>query len=224
MCAILNARGCWSDHPKRINNHHHSNKLVSTYLLIARESVTSSRTFAARNTAVTHNHSIKVCLASTKWQIYLKIGTNKLKINSFKCWKWQLKWYNYMIRSYFFQNSRAFTMACATFETAAQRTLGTLACSAIYNSFSWNASLSWNGAASFFKWNYLNTRFTFVSCSTSPEKIRWHQHHIYTPMLTKDAINIRYWHTWLGVEDMSLSLLNINSFFYLSFPPVCLKS
>ena len=46
-----------------------------------------------------------------------------------------------MIRSYSFQNSRAFPMACATFETAAQITLGTLACSAIYDSFSWNASL-----------------------------------------------------------------------------------
>ena len=46
-----------------------------------------------------------------------------------------------MIRSYFFQNSRAFPMACATFETTAQKTLGTLACSAIYDSFSWNASL-----------------------------------------------------------------------------------
>ena len=47
-----------------------------------------------------------------------------------------------MIRSYSFQNPRAFPMACATFETTAQKTLGTLACSAIYNSFSWNASLS----------------------------------------------------------------------------------
>ena len=46
-----------------------------------------------------------------------------------------------MIRSYSFQNSRAFLMACATFETTAQKTLGTLACSAIYDSFSWNASL-----------------------------------------------------------------------------------
>ena len=46
-----------------------------------------------------------------------------------------------MIRSYSFQNSRAFPMACATFETTAQKTLGTLACSAIYDSFSWNASL-----------------------------------------------------------------------------------
>ena len=40
-----------------------------------------------------------------------------------------------MIRSYSFQNSRAFPMACATFETTAQKTLGTLACSAIYDSF-----------------------------------------------------------------------------------------
>ena len=47
-----------------------------------------------------------------------------------------------MIRSYSFQNSRAFPMACATFETTAQKTLGTLACSAIYDSFSWNASLA----------------------------------------------------------------------------------
>ena len=46
-----------------------------------------------------------------------------------------------MIRSYSFQNSRAFPMACATFETTAQKTLGTLARSAIYDSFSWNASL-----------------------------------------------------------------------------------
>ena len=46
-----------------------------------------------------------------------------------------------MIRSYSFQNSRAFPMACAMFETTAQKTLGTLACSAIYDSFSWNASL-----------------------------------------------------------------------------------
>ena len=46
-----------------------------------------------------------------------------------------------MIRSYSFHNSRAFPMACATFETTAQKTLGTLACSAIYDSFSWNASL-----------------------------------------------------------------------------------
>ena len=46
-----------------------------------------------------------------------------------------------MIRSYSFQNSCAFPMACATFETTAQKTLGTLACSAIYDSFSWNASL-----------------------------------------------------------------------------------
>ena len=73
-----------------------------------------------------------------------KIGTKKLKINTFKCWKWQHNWYNYMIRSYSFQNSRAFPMACATFETTAQKTLGTLACSAIYNSFSWNASLVFN--------------------------------------------------------------------------------
>ena len=103
--------------------------------------MTSSRTFAARNTAVRHNHSTTFCLESTKWQIYFKIGTKKLKINAFKCWKWQHKWNNYMIRSYSFQNSCAFPMACATFETTAQKTLGTLACSAIYNSFSWNASL-----------------------------------------------------------------------------------
>ena len=51
-----------------------------------------------------------------------------------------------MIRSYSFQNSRAFPMACATFETTAQKTLGTLACSAIYNSFSWNASLLKNSS------------------------------------------------------------------------------
>ena len=94
--------------------------------------MTSSRTFAARNTAVRHNHSTKFCLASTKWQIYFKIGTKKLKINAFKCWKGQHKWCNYMIRSYSFQNSRAFPMACATFETTAQKTLGTSACSAIY--------------------------------------------------------------------------------------------
>ena len=102
--------------------------------------MTSSRTFATRNTAVRHNHSTKFCLESTKWQIYFKTGTKKLKINAFKCWKWQHKWYNYMFRSYSFQNSRAFPMACATFETTAQITLGTLACSAIYDSFSWNAS------------------------------------------------------------------------------------
>ena len=47
-----------------------------------------------------------------------------------------------MIWSYSFQNSRAFPMACATFETTAQKTLGTLACSAIYDSFSWNASFA----------------------------------------------------------------------------------
>ena len=47
-----------------------------------------------------------------------------------------------MIRSYSFQNSRAFPMASATFETTAQKTLGTLACSAIYDSFSWNASFA----------------------------------------------------------------------------------
>ena len=105
--------------------------------------MTSSRTFAARNTAVRHNHSTKFCLESTKWQIYFKIGTKKLKINAFKWWKWQHKWYNYMIRSYSFQNFRAFPMACATFETTAQKTLGTLACSAIYNSFSWNASFEY---------------------------------------------------------------------------------
>ena len=45
-----------------------------------------------------------------------------------------------MIRSYSFQNSCDFPMACATFETTAQKNLGTLACSAIYDSFSWNAS------------------------------------------------------------------------------------
>ena len=66
-----------------------------------------------------------------------------MEINAFKCWKWQLKWYNYMIRSYSFQNPRAFPMACATFETTAQKPLGTLACRDIWwSSFRWNASLS----------------------------------------------------------------------------------
>ena len=47
-----------------------------------------------------------------------------------------------MIRSYSFQNPRAFPMACATFETTAQKTLGTLACRDIWWwSFRWNASL-----------------------------------------------------------------------------------
>ena len=47
-----------------------------------------------------------------------------------------------MIRSYSFQNPRAFPMACATFETTAQKTLGTLACRDIWwSSFRWNASL-----------------------------------------------------------------------------------
>ena len=46
-----------------------------------------------------------------------------------------------MIRSYSFQNPRAFPMACATFETTAQKTLGTLACRDIWwSSFRWNAS------------------------------------------------------------------------------------
>ena len=48
-----------------------------------------------------------------------------------------------MIWSYFFQNPRAFPMACATFETTAQKTLGTLACRDIWwSSFRWNASLA----------------------------------------------------------------------------------
>ena len=48
-----------------------------------------------------------------------------------------------MIRSYSFQNPRAFPMACATFETTAQKTLGTLACRDIWwSSFRWNASLN----------------------------------------------------------------------------------
>ena len=68
-----------------------------------------------------------------------------MKINAFKCWKWQLKWFNYMIRSYSFQNPCAFSMACATFETTAQKTLGTLACRDIWwSSFRWNASLITN--------------------------------------------------------------------------------
>ena len=47
-----------------------------------------------------------------------------------------------MIRSYSFQNPRAFPMACATFETTAQKTLGTLARRDIWwSSFRWNASL-----------------------------------------------------------------------------------
>ena len=46
-----------------------------------------------------------------------------------------------MIRSYFFQNPRVFPVACATFETTAQKTLGTLACRDIWwSSFRWNAS------------------------------------------------------------------------------------
>ena len=46
-----------------------------------------------------------------------------------------------MIPSYSFQNPRAFPMACATFETTAQKTLGTLACRDIWwSSFRWNAS------------------------------------------------------------------------------------
>ena len=46
-----------------------------------------------------------------------------------------------MIRSYSFQNPRAFPTACATFETTAQKTLGTLACRDIWwSSFRWNAS------------------------------------------------------------------------------------
>ena len=128
--------------------------------------MTSSRTFAARNTAVRHNHSTKFCLESTKWQIYFKIGTKKLKINAFKCWKWQHKWYNYMIRSYSFQNSRAFPMACATFETTAQKTLGTLACSAIYNSFSWNASLTMSTVTSWplFSRGFKSSRSLPVEC------------------------------------------------------------
>ena len=49
-----------------------------------------------------------------------------------------------MIRSYSFQNPRAFPMACATFETTAQKTLGTLACRDIWwSSFRWNASFKY---------------------------------------------------------------------------------
>ena len=84
--------------------------------------------------------------ALSPWRFYDKFTSKlerKMKINAFKCWKWQLKWYNYMIRSYSFQNPRAFPMACATFETTAQKTLGTLACRDIWwSSFRWNASLS----------------------------------------------------------------------------------
>ena len=48
-----------------------------------------------------------------------------------------------MIRSYSFQNPCAFPMACATFETTAQKTLGKLACRDIWwSSFHWNASLT----------------------------------------------------------------------------------
>ena len=135
--------------------------LVSTYLLFARDPVTSSRTFAARNTAVRHNHSTKFCLESTKWQIYFKIGAKKLKISAFKCWKWQHKWYNYMIRSYSFQNSRAFPMACATFETTAEKTLGTLACRDIWwSSFRWNASVILRSGAQ------LNFQFSLLQLHT----------------------------------------------------------
>ena len=83
--------------------------------------------------------------ALSPWRFYDKFTSKlerKMKINAFKCWKWQLKWYNYMNRSYSFQNPRAFPMACATFETTAQKTLGTLACRDIWwSSFRWNASL-----------------------------------------------------------------------------------
>ena len=72
----------------------------------------------------------------------LQNWNEKMKINAFKCWKWQLKWYNYMIRSYSFQNPCAFRMACATFETTAQKTLAILACRDIWwSSFRWSASL-----------------------------------------------------------------------------------
>ena len=47
-----------------------------------------------------------------------------------------------MIRSYSFQNSRAFSNGLRHVRNyRAEKTLGTLACSAIYDSFSWNASL-----------------------------------------------------------------------------------
>ena len=61
-----------------------------------------------------------------------------------------------MIRSYSFQNPRAFPMACATFETTAQKTLGTLACRDIWwSSFRWNASdIVFSYAA-----NYLRNEF-----------------------------------------------------------------
>ena len=67
-----------------------------------------------------------------------------------------------MIRSYSFQNSRAFPMACATFETTAQKTLGTLACSAIYNSFSWNASLKTEVAPHFWCFCFILFYLFFV--------------------------------------------------------------
>ena len=84
-----------------------------------------------------------------------------------------------MIRSYSFQNSHAFPMACATFETNAQKTLGTLACSAIYDSFSWNAS--------FKPWTEGSVKFVLahVGCIAVPHQ-PWRWHSLFTFVLKRN--------------------------------------
>ena len=63
-----------------------------------------------------------------------------------------------MIRSYPFQNPRAFPMVCATFETTAQKTLGTLACRDIWGPFHQTYQLQ--------IWSSLPSRYLEVTLET----------------------------------------------------------
>ena len=55
----------------------------------------------------------------------------------------------------------------------------------------------------------LNTRFTFSSCATSPEKMRWHHHYIYSYPMTQKSVT-----HWTTCEHENLYIRRITDLLY----------